>query len=205
MLEYSSIKEALMKANRNPDGYKRYSVLIPIVEIDGKKHILYEKRSAYLNSQPGEVCFPGGKLEIYESSYQAAIRETCEEIGIDESSIEVLGEIQKIVTPFNLIINCYVGVIKNYENIKLNLNPEEVESVFTIPLDYLIDNQGKEYTIESKLIIPEDFPYHMIENGDNYNWKSGSYPIIFIEHNNYIVWGITARITKNFIRLLKKI
>lgn len=205
MYDFDLIKEALSKANRNPDGYKRYSILIPIVEIEGKKHLLYEKRSPHMNSQPGEVCFPGGKLELNENSYEAAIRETCEELGIEESSIEVFGEIQKIVTPFNLIINCYVGFIKDYEDMKLKLNPDEVESVFTIPLDYLLNNDGKEYIIESKLLIPDDFPYHMIQNGNNYNWKSGSYPIIFFEHDKHIVWGITARITRNFIRTLKKI
>jgi len=203
MSNYDFIKNALINSNKYPDGYKRYSILIPIVEIDGEKHLLYEKRSANLNSQPGEVCFPGGKLELNENSYEAAIRETCEEIGVDESSIEILGEIQKIVTPFNLIINCYVGIIKDYDESKLKLNPDEVENIFTIPLDYLMNNEGREYTIESKLIVPDDFPYHMIQNGDAYNWKTGSYPVIFIEHDDHIVWGITARITRNFIRNLK--
>jgi len=203
MYNYADIKTALINASKHTNGYKRYSVLIPIVEIDGKKHLLYEKRSANLKSQPGEVCFPGGKLELNENSCEAAIRETCEEIGVEESSIEILGEIQKIITPFNLIINCYVGLIKDYDESKLNLNPDEVENVFTIPLDHLIDNQGSEYKITSKLIIPDDFPYHMIQNGDNYNWKTGSYPVIFIEHDNHIIWGITARITRNFIRTIK--
>ena len=203
MYDQIDIKNALINASNNPNGYKRYSVLIPIVEIDGKKHLLYEKRSANLNSQPGEVCFPGGKLEANENSCEAAIRETCEEIGIKESSIEVLGEIQKIITPFNLYISCYVAYIKDYDESKLDLNADEVESIFTIPLDYLMNNEGDEYKIKSKLIVPDDFPYHMIPNGDNYNWKTGSYPVIFIEHKDHIVWGITARITRNFIRTLK--
>lgn len=204
MATYSDIKDILINANKHPDGYKRYSVLIPIVEIEGKRHLLYEVRSANLNSQPGEVCFPGGKLELNENSCQAAIRETCEEIGVKKSSIEILGEIQKIVTPFNLIINCYVGIIKDYHESKLKVNPDEVERIFTIPLDFLMENEGCEYKITSKLIVPDDFPYHMIQNGDNYNWKTGSYPVIFIEHDDNIVWGITARITRNFIRTLKK-
>lgn len=203
MYDINDIKTALINASKHPDGYKRYSVLIPIVEIEGEKHLLYEVRSANLNSQPGEVCFPGGKLELNENSCQAALRETCEEIGVEESSIEILGEIQRIVTPFNLIINCYVGLIKDYEKDKLKLNADEVESTFTIPLDFLLDNEGSEYKITSKLIVPDDFPYHMIQNGDNYNWKTGSYPVIFIEHDKHIVWGITARITRNFIRTLK--
>ncbi|MGB3368575.1 MAG: CoA pyrophosphatase [Acidaminobacteraceae bacterium] len=203
MYNYADIKNILINASKTPNGYKSYSILIPLVEIDGKKHLLYEKRSANLNSQPGEVCFPGGKLEAHENSCEAAIRETCEEIGVEKSSIEILGEIQKIITPFNLIISCYVGFIKDYDESKLNLNTDEVENIFTIPLDYLLDNEGQEYKITSKLIVPDDFPYHMVQNGDNYNWKTSSYPVIFIEHDDHIVWGITARITRNFIQTLK--
>ena len=107
------------------------------------------------------------------------------------------------MTPFNLIIDCYVGLIKDFDEKKLRLNPSEVEHIFTIPLDYLVSNNGKEYHIDSKLIMPDNFPYHKIQNGDKYNWKTSSYPIVFIEYKDHIVWGITARITRNFIKILK--
>ena len=69
--------------------HKYFSVLVPLVEKDGQLHLLYELRAAHMKRQPGEVCFPGGKVEPGESLQQCAVRETVEELGILESDIEV--------------------------------------------------------------------------------------------------------------------
>ena len=71
---------------------KNCSVLIPLVEIDGKLHILYEQRSTKIKTQPGDVCFPGGVMEKGETPIECALRETEEEIGIPRDKIKVLGQ-----------------------------------------------------------------------------------------------------------------
>lgn len=205
MKDIKFIRDAIQSSTTDPDGYRNHAILIPIVEINGELCLLYEKRSISMKTQPGEVCFPGGKIEYQENPMEAAIRETCEELGICSSHIEIIGEINKIVTPFNIMISCFVGYVRDYENLKLNINADEVAEVFTIPLSHILNNEAEEYIIKSKLIIPEDFPYHMIQNGNGYNWKSGEYPIVFYTYEDKVVWGITARITRNFAHSLKYI
>ena len=56
-----------------------YAVLCPLVERPDGLHLLFEVRSAALHRQPGEVCFPGGRMEAGETPEQCALRETEEE------------------------------------------------------------------------------------------------------------------------------
>jgi len=51
--------------------YSYYSVLVPLVEKDGKLNLLFEKRASGLKRQPGEVCFPGGKVEEGETASES--------------------------------------------------------------------------------------------------------------------------------------
>ena len=64
------------------DATGRYAVLVPLVESEQGWQVLYEVRAAKLHRQPGEVCFPGGRLEGAESPEECALRETWEELGI---------------------------------------------------------------------------------------------------------------------------
>jgi hypothetical protein len=64
-------------------------------------------------------------------------------------------------------------------------------------------NEPHKYYVTTKLDVPEDFPYHKIQNGRVYNWRTGRYPIIFYEYKKYVIWGMTARIINNFINILK--
>ena len=63
--------------------------MLPLIEINNETHVLFEVRSLNLRRQPGEICFPGGKIEQDDvDQRQCAIRETSEELGIHESDIE---------------------------------------------------------------------------------------------------------------------
>ena len=66
------------------------AVVIPLIQKDGEYHILYEQRAMELAHQPGEICFPGGRVEVGEDPKQAAIRETTEELLVDADQIELL-------------------------------------------------------------------------------------------------------------------
>ena len=73
------------------DTPRRSAVLIPFVETEEGLSLLFEVRAGNI-SDPGEVCFPGGRIESGESPREAAVRETCEELGMRAENIEILGE-----------------------------------------------------------------------------------------------------------------
>lgn len=187
-----------------PEGrFKKFAVLIPLIEREGELHLLFEVRSKNLNTQPGEICFPGGRIENNELPIESAIRETHEELNINIKNIEVIGETDYIVTPFNLLLYPFLGILKNTKFENINFNHDEVGEIFTVPLSFFLKNNPEKYFVTTELDVPETFPYHKIQNGKVYNWRTGKYPILFYEYENYIIWGITARILNNFINILR--
>jgi len=180
--------------------YFKSAVLLPLVENQGQLSVLFEQRSRHLNHQPGEICFPGGSIEPSDSNEaQAAIRETCEELGITPDDIEVIAPLDLLVTPFNLIIYAYLCEINDYH--KVHPNPNEVEDVFCIPINHLQLSSYKYYQID---IIPkpvDDFPFELIPGGRQYNWRNGIYPVYFYIYEGRVIWGLTARILNHFLSL----
>ena len=84
------------------------AVLLPILEIEEQKSILFEIRSEHLDRQPGEICFPGGKVEEGETPRETAVRETSEELGISPGSIDILGPLDILVAPLGTVIYPYI-------------------------------------------------------------------------------------------------
>ncbi|MDH8677614.1 CoA pyrophosphatase [Fusibacter bizertensis] len=188
----------------NTSGVRRQSsVLIPLILRDGCWHLLFEKRALTLKSQPGEICFPGGSIEEIEHSREAAIRETCEELGILDSDIQLIGQIDSILTSFDMIIHCFVGIIK-YDFDKIPFSKDEVDHIFTVPVQYFVKHQPTTYIIDSKFKLSDDFPYQSIPEGKNYNFKTMKYPVVFYDYEDYTIWGLTARMTEQFINMLEQ-
>lgn len=186
------------------NGYKnmkRASVLIPLVKKDNSYFILFQLRSKTMKHQPGEICFPGGKIEDNELPLEACLRETYEEIGIKEDDINIISPLDVYVSHANLIIHPFLGLIKDMNN--LNINKSEVDHVFLVPLKYLLDYDVTCYTNDVKIIPSDDFPYHKIPHKENYKFAKGDYPVWFYEYKNYVIWGITARILENFLEFIK--
>lgn len=182
-------------------GFKSTAGLLLLCEIDGISHIILEKRSSHLNSQPGEISLPGGKLEDGETELQCAIRETEEELGISRENIEVLGELDTLITPFNLIFYPFAAFYNAALPIE-GFNRDEVESLIYLPLPFLLSEEPEEYKAHSRFQIPDEFPYHRIPNGKDYDFKKGKYPILFYEYDNEVIWGITARILYSFKKMI---
>jgi 8-oxo-dGTP pyrophosphatase MutT (NUDIX family) len=181
--------------------YRKYAVLIPVLTIDGEKYLLFEKRSSNLKHQPGEICFPGGKLEPGETLKKCAVRETMEELNITSRQIKVLGPGDIYISPFRLIIHSYIGELRDYND---TFSTDEVEEIIKVPLDYLKSITPETY--ESMLITepPEDFPYEWIPGGNQYSWTKGTRDILFYRYENWVIWGMTAQILQSCLELMKQ-
>lgn len=183
------------------DGRKYYSVIVPIIEIDGEYNIVFEVRNDNLKDNPGEICFPGGSIEDGESPKEAAMRECYEEIGIKPFDIEIISELDLFVPNNNMVLYPFLGYIK--DGTSFVINKDEVKELLIVPLDYLLNTEAK--SVENKIItIPsDDFPYEYIKEGKNYKFREGSYRVVFYKYNDYVIWGMTAKILENFLEIIK--
>jgi len=202
-MNIDDIRNLLKDCEIKPIDVKQfYAVLLPLINIDGEAHILYEVRAMHLKSQPGEVCFPGGRIEADETPKEAAVRETCEELNLQPEDIDIHGPLDYLVKTGGYVMYPYFGGIKTYLH-DIEFNKGEVEEVFTIPISYLVDYMPDEHMISYRVHTEADFPYEKINGGVGYKWRSIGYSMPFYEYDGKVIWGMTARVTRNFIERLK--
>ncbi|HEY61041.1 MAG TPA: CoA pyrophosphatase [Anaerolineae bacterium] len=164
-----------------PQGYlsgepQRASVLIPFLQKGADWHILFIHRTSNQNDlHSGQVAFPGGRFDHKDrDAINTALREAHEEIGIEPDQVKVLGKLNDFMTITNYQVTPIIGVIP--WPIPLKLQIEEVKRVFTIPLDWLANENH--FGIKERK-IKNFFPL----------------PVIYYEmYENEILWGASARI-----------
>lgn len=202
-MNINDIKNIIEKSEPQPmDEDFRFSVLLPIIEIDGELNLIYEVRSKSIR-QPGEISFPGGKIEENESPEYAAVRETSEELGIAMENIEIISEMDYATSKSGSFVYTYLGCINNIKPHEIKYNNDEVSEIFYVPLTYFLENEPEKYFMNYYPKADNDFPYHMVNEGNKYNWESLRYPVYFYKYKDYIIWGLTAKITYSFIKKLK--
>lgn len=181
----------------------RYAVLVPLVEQDNGLHLLYEVRARSMRRQPGEVCFPGGRMEEHESPVACALRETEEELGIPASAIQVLGPLDFIAHRANFIMYPILAFIKADAVDQIVPNPAEVEETFLVPLAHLLVNPPFEYHYSLIPTPPENFPYDLIGIPRDYCWQPGGENVPVYPWEGHAIWGLTGRITRHLVSLLQ--
>jgi 8-oxo-dGTP pyrophosphatase MutT (NUDIX family) len=115
------------------------AVLMPLFYRRGQYHILFTERSDQVLFHKGQVCFPGGTWEASDSDLlQTALREAKEEIGLEAEDIEILGELDDMLTfVTDYVISPFVGLITHPRS--LTTNGREVKGAFSVPVSFLMD------------------------------------------------------------------
>jgi 8-oxo-dGTP pyrophosphatase MutT (NUDIX family) len=118
---------------------KASAVLIPIFRNQGQYYVLFTERSDEVVFHKGQVCFPGGTQEPSDSSLlQTALREAEEEIGLEAKDIEIVGELDDILTfVTHYVISPFVAFIPHPHSLKTD--GREVKGTFSVPLSFLMD------------------------------------------------------------------
>ncbi|MDR2771606.1 MAG: CoA pyrophosphatase [Clostridiales Family XIII bacterium] len=192
-------------AGRTPeplDRYRYYSVLVPLVERSGELYLLYQLRAETLRRQPGEVGFPGGKVEPGETPAACAIRETVEELGIPRESIEMLGELDYIHTYSGFTTYAFLAAVADTDFTR-GFSPAEVQEVFLVPVSFFLENEPEIYRYDVAPRIGDDFPYDRVQPGGRYGWRVGETIIPIYNYEGRAIWGLTGRITLCLINILK--
>jgi 8-oxo-dGTP pyrophosphatase MutT (NUDIX family) len=114
------------------------AVLVPIVDHPSGLSVLLTQRATHLKNHPGQISFPGGRIEAKDGGpMEAALRETEEEIGLSRERVEVIGFLPDHAVISGFRVTPVVGLVR--AGFELRLDPEEVAGTFEAPLRHLLD------------------------------------------------------------------
>jgi len=161
--------------------FRPAAVLVPLFWQGDELHIMLTKRSEQLKHHSGQISFPGGGFDKADMTIrQSAIRETHEEIGIEQKYIEVVGYLDNIKTISGFFVTPFVAILKSGYQIKIN--PDEVSEVFSVPLKFFLNANNCQ------------------QHSATFKGKNIKYYVY--RHETYNIWGVTAEI---IVKLIKKI
>lgn len=148
------------------DDVRKAGVLVPIVG-SAEPHIYFTERSMHLRNHPGQISFPGGRIEPDDANAQAAaIREAHEEVGLDPAHVRILGRLPDYVTGTGFDIAPFVAWLP--PTAELTPDYREVARLFSVPLDYAM-NAGH-YRLETLVRNDQTFNFYAIDYEGNYIW-----------------------------------
>ena len=172
------------------------AVMIPlVVREDGGTSILFEVRSSRLNTQPSEICFPGGGIEGEESPLETAKRETVEELLVRPDQVRILCEVDGTIGPSGSPMWAFAGEIRDYQ---LTFSKDEVEEVFLMPLTWLANAEPEIYLLSYRAIPDEKFPVDTVPDGADVGKRPWVKEMPVYRYEEYVIWGATARVLKRF-------
>jgi len=156
------------------------AVLVPLFVDAGALWTLLTRRADTLPHHRSQIAFPGGGVELGETAWEAALRESFEEIGLAPGKVLRLGELDEAETPSGFRIVPCVGALP--QGIETRANRDEIAEVFAVPLTALADPR----LIEERTVRIDGVPrrltlYHV---------------------GNKTIWGLTARILQNLLERL---
>ena len=155
--------------------------LVALFEEEGEARVILTRRSTTLAFHQGEVCLPGGTIGPGERELDAALREAHEEVGLDPAAVEVIGRLDRVVTPTTgFVLTPFLGVLGRRPVVWAG--PAEVEEAFDVPLSALLD--------------PGVF------REERWDRPVPDRPVYFFELERDTVWGVTACILYRLLQLV---
>jgi len=158
------------------------AVLVAVIDGACGPEVLLTKRSARLKHHPGQVAFPGGKLDAGDAdATAAALREAQEEVGLDPASVDVVGPLPSHETVTGFTVTPVLAMVPAFDPV-----PEagEVAEVFAVPFAHLADPAN--YAIERR------------------RWRGTWRRYYAVPYGPYYVWGATARILRGLAERLPR-
>ncbi len=195
--------------------YFNAAVLIPLIEMKGELCFLFEKRAPHIR-QGGEIGFPGGEYDPKSdrNCLEAAIRETEEELGIKRENIEIIGRLDTLISPRGITVDSFVGVLNNVDLKKLNIDKNEVENVFLMPVSWFENNPPLIFKLKTEIK-----PYYYDKNGKKVillpvselglpkryenPWEGMEHRVLVYKTEREVIWGITAELVYEIVKKLK--
>lgn len=154
------------------------AVLIAITDVPDNPQVILTQRPRSMRDHPGQVAFPGGKIDQGEDAVTAALREAEEELGLPRAAVRVIGTSDLYHTGTGFIVTPVVGVVP--PGLALRPDPVEVADWFEAPLSLLLD--------PASWTVNETF------------WRGANRRYLELEWQGFRIWGVTAAIIANLSR-----
>ena len=166
-----------------PAEFSRAAVLVPIVERPEGLSVLLTQRASHLKNHPGQISFPGGRVEAADSSpWETALRETEEEIGLGREHLSLAGYLADHFVISGYLVTPAVAFVRPGFELKLDLT--EVDEVFEVPLEFVLDPANH---------VPRERRF------GGHTFKAVDIP--YQRHN---IWGATAGMLMTLYRMLRE-
>jgi len=162
-----------------PPEVRPAAVLIAVTDRPAPGVILTHRPEG-MRAHPGQVAFPGGKLDPGEDAVGAALREAHEELGINASDVRVIGASDRFVTATGYDVTPVLGLVP--PDLPIEPDPAEVAAWFEAPLAFLLDPAN-----------------HLQKVGE---LRGRVRPYLEIDWQGHRIWGVTAAIIANLARRL---
>ena len=157
------------------------AVLISVFQRGDEPYFLLTQRTQEVATHKGQISFPGGLRDETDSSlHETALRETEEEVGISADWVEILGQCDEYRSKTNLLVTPFVGFIK--EGFTVSPNSQEVERIVEIPFHFFSQTTPREELRQR---------------------HGRQITLYFYEYEAEVVWGLTAAIIRDLMKLLK--
>jgi 8-oxo-dGTP pyrophosphatase MutT (NUDIX family) len=164
-------------------GLPRAAVLLPLYDTGGEPHVLFTVRSELVEHHKGQISFPGGAYDEGDADLaETARRETFEEIGVAQDHVEIIGQLDEMITVSNFLVRPFVGRITVPGPYPFAHSEIEVAEILEVPLAHLRDEAN------------------LVADVREYQGREiMAYSYVFGRH---LIWGATARILKQFLDLV---
>lgn len=154
---------------------------MPVFQRQEERFFLLTRRTQKVETHKGQISFPGGMTETEsETLSQTALRETWEEIGLAPSHVRLLGQFDEYQSINGLIVTPFVGWIE--PPVHLNPSPDEVEEILQVPFSLFQDKTHRRVEIRKR--------------------SGQDLPVYFYRYRRREIWGLTARIIRDFLILI---
>lgn len=161
--------------------FRPAAVLMAVTERADNPGFLLLHRPSNMRAHPGQIAFPGGKIDHGESPVEAALREAWEELGIRQERVRIVGHSDIYQTGSGYEITPVLASVP--ADIEISPNPTEVAQWFEAPADFVLD------------------PANQVERW--VEWEGGMRPYYEIQWQEHCIWGVTAAILVNLSRRLR--
>lgn len=156
------------------------AVLLALIDRPRGWTMLFTERALHLAHHPGQVSFPGGRIDEREDAVAAALREAWEEVRMPRDAVEIAGRLPTHVTGTGFEVTPVVGFVRG--DFRPQPDPQEVAAVFEVPLDVVLAPGALRTTYRERL--------------------GTRFRVYELEHSGRRIWGATAAMLKTFMEVL---